>query len=66
VPVATVDGFISPQDQKNMRTLFFAKGRELEDPAKYMHLVKLPNLPRFGDYASEPNAQRLTGNARLT
>ena len=66
VPVATVDGFISPADQKNMRTLFFAKGRELEDPAKYMHLVKLPNLPRFGDYASEPNAQRLTGNARLT
>jgi len=43
-----------------MRTLFFAKGRELEDPAKYMHLVKLPNLPRFGDYAPEPNAQRLT------
>jgi replicative DNA helicase len=59
VPVATVDGFISSQDQRNMRTLFFAKGRELEDPAKYLHLVKLPNLPRFGDYAPEPNAQRV-------
>jgi replicative DNA helicase len=54
VPVATSDGFIPDAGQKNMRTLFFAKGRELEDPAKYLHLVKLPNLPRFGDYMPEP------------
>jgi len=52
------DKFILEKDQRNMRTLFIAKGREIEDPIKYMHLVKLPNLPRFGDYAPEPNMQR--------
>jgi replicative DNA helicase len=49
-PIAVGDNAISKLDQANMRTLFFAKGRELEDPAKYLHLVKRPQFPAFGNY----------------
>ncbi len=52
-PMKPSEQWISPVDQKNLRTLFFAKGRELEDPQKYLHLVKLPTFPAFGDYAED-------------
>jgi replicative DNA helicase len=52
-PMSPQDGFIAPAEQANMRTLFFAKGRELENPEKYLHLVKLPGYPTFGDYETE-------------
>ncbi len=48
------DTYISKADTENMRTLIFGKGRELEDPRKYLHMVKLPEYPRFGDYAKAP------------
>lgn len=41
---------VKPADMDNMRTLWFAKGRELENPRKFIHLVKRPNFPFFGDY----------------
>ncbi len=53
--VTVSDGFIPANDQANMRTLLFAKGRELEDPARYLHLVKLKEYPVFGDYLPERN-----------
>jgi hypothetical protein len=50
-PMTVTEQFMKPDEQKNMRTLLFAKGRELEDPRKFLHLVKLPTYPAFGDYA---------------
>jgi hypothetical protein len=57
--ITTSDGFIPARDQANMRTLTFAKGRELEDPQKYLHLVKLKEYPMFGDYISEQADRRV-------
>lgn len=42
------------RDTANLRTLFFAKGRELQQSNKYVHLVKHPNYPFFGDYVRTP------------
>lgn len=50
VPITSADNFVKPNEHDNMRTLWFAKGRELENPRKYIHLVKRPNFPFFGDY----------------
>lgn len=50
-PMDSNDRYIKPDEVKNMRTLFFAKGRELENPRKYIHMVKQPGFPAFGDYA---------------
>lgn len=50
-PMSETDTYISKADTDNMRTLIFGKGRELEDPRKYIHMVKLPAYPAFGDYA---------------
>ena len=50
VPVTSNDNFINPKEHDNMRTLWFAKGRELENPRKYIHLVKKQGYPFFGDY----------------
>lgn len=47
---------IPTRDQKNMRVLWFAKGRELEDANGYILLTKHPQYPRFAEYA--PEAQR--------
>jgi len=49
-PITAQDNFINPNEHDNLRTLWFAKGRELENPRKYIHLVKRPNYPFFGDY----------------
>jgi len=49
-PITTQDNYINPKEHDNMRTLWFAKGRELENPRKYIHLVKRPMYPFFGDY----------------
>jgi len=49
-PLNTQDNFINPKEHENMRTLWFAKGRELENPRKYIHLVKKPGYPYFGAY----------------
>ena len=57
-PMSVSDNSIPEKDRENMRTLFFAKGRELEEDRKYIHMVKLPRFPNFGDYMPEPNAQR--------
>jgi len=42
---------IPKADRDNVRMLFFGKGRELEDPRKYLRLVKRPGYPSFADYA---------------
>ena len=49
-PITQQDNFIKPAEADNMRTLWFSKGRELENPRKYIHLVKRPGYPFFGDY----------------
>ena len=49
-PVTSAEQYISTKDGENMRTLWFSKGRELENPRKYIHLVKRPGYPFFGDY----------------
>jgi len=36
-------------NKANLRTLTFGKGRELENPKKYIHMVKRPGYPMFGD-----------------
>lgn len=41
---------IKPSEMDNMNTLWFSKGRELENPRRYIHLVKQANYPYFGDY----------------
>lgn len=51
--ISTEDGFIPRNYHSNMRTLFFGKGRELQDPCKYIHLVKRPTFPIFADYMPE-------------
>lgn len=55
--MSTADAAIPPSDRENMRTLFFGKGRELEDPRKYIHFVKQPNFPQFGEYIPEKRGQ---------
>lgn len=50
--ISADDKFI--RDTANLRTLFFAKGRELQQSNKYVHLVKHPNYPFFGDYTRTP------------
>lgn len=39
--------------RENVRMLIFGKGRELEDPRKYIKLVKRPGFPAFSEYATE-------------
>lgn len=58
-PMSVSDESIPEKDRANLRTFWFAKGREMEDDKKYIHMVKLPGWPAFGDYAPEPNAQRV-------
>jgi replicative DNA helicase len=41
-------------ENKNLRTLTFAKYRE-DESNRLLHLVKRPGLPAFADYAPEPN-----------
>lgn len=50
-PVAVKDHSIPERDYINMRTLWFGKGRELEDSKKYIHMVKQSGYPLFGEYA---------------
>lgn len=47
------DRAIPAHDIPNLRTMVFGKGRELEDPKKYFHLVKRLGFPAFGDYYPE-------------
>ena len=56
---------VKPAEAENMRTLWFSKGRELENPRKYIHLVKRPNFPYFGDYA-EAEAHRSNGGSTFS
>ena len=41
------------QDQENVRVLWFGKGRELENPRKFIKLVKRPGFPAFAEYSKE-------------
>jgi replicative DNA helicase len=53
---ANVDtGFdkVPARDQDNVRVLWFGKGRELEDPRKFIRLVQRPGFPAFAEYAKE-------------
>jgi replicative DNA helicase len=56
--IAPADESIPQSERDHLRTLFFAKGRELEEDKKYIHMVKLGSYPSFGDYVPEPNAMR--------
>jgi replicative DNA helicase len=42
------------QPSPNMITCVFGKGRELDDPRRFFHLVKLPGFPAFGNYTGSP------------
>lgn len=63
-PMSQNDKWIDQKEADNMRTLIFGKGRELETPQNYLHLVKKPGFPVFGDYAPELE-KRTNGNRRL-
>jgi replicative DNA helicase len=58
VPQNDDDHSIPAGEQENMRTLIFGKGRELENPRKYIHLVKSPDYPNFREYAQKPEVQQ--------
>ncbi len=49
-PLLESDKLLQKKDKDNMRTVIFGKGRELEDPRKGFHLVKLLGQPTFRDY----------------
>jgi replicative DNA helicase len=51
IPMSIDDQYI--KEKNNMRTLTFGKGRELENPKKYIHMVKRPCFPMFGDLERE-------------
>lgn len=44
---------VSPQDEDKVKVLWFGKGRELEDPRKYIKLVRRSGYPEFAEYAPE-------------
>jgi len=50
-PMELKDEMIPQPEQENMRTLWFGKGRELEDHRKYIHFVKQTGYPIFGEVA---------------
>lgn len=37
------------RNKENVRVLWFDKGRELENPKRYLYLVKRPGFPAFGE-----------------
>lgn len=45
-------GPVSPAEQNNVRVLWFAKGREIEDDKRYILLVKQPAFPSFREMAT--------------
>ncbi|MDD5517832.1 MAG: replicative DNA helicase [Candidatus Omnitrophica bacterium] len=49
IPMTPSDNSIAPAEAVNIRTLTFGKGRELENPKRYIHMVKRPGFPVFGD-----------------
>jgi replicative DNA helicase len=50
-----VDGLLIPdKDRKNVRLLWFEKGRNLEESSKVIPFVKLPGFPGFGEYQFPP------------
>lgn len=54
--------YIPPEDHANMRNIYFGKGRELEDPRKYLYLVQRPGFPAFADYDwSKRDVQTMSG-----
>lgn len=44
---------VPPQDEDKVKVLWFGKGRELEDPRKYIKLVRRSGYPEFAEYAPE-------------
>lgn len=50
-PISISDGSYTQDERQNMRTLLFIKGRDIDDPNKYIHLVKDKYFPRFGELA---------------
>lgn len=53
-PMDLKDEMIPQPEQENMRTLWFGKGRELEDHRKYIHFVKQTGYPLFGEMEQHP------------
>ena len=49
-PVSDQEKSIIKENQENMRTLIFKKGRELQDPRRYIHFVKATHFPEFQEY----------------
>lgn len=45
-------GPVSSADQKNVRVLWFSKGREIEDDKRFITLVKRPTFPAFAEMAA--------------
>lgn len=55
---------IPQSQQKNLRVLWITKGRELEDPQKYILLVQKPGFPRFAEYAPDSPQYPTTRGAK--
>ena len=51
-PATEGERAINKDNQENMRTLIFKKGRELQDPRRYIHFVKATHFPEFQEYTS--------------
>lgn len=48
-PCDIIQESIPANEKENLRSLFFGKGRELEEPNKFIQLVKQPGYPLFGE-----------------
>lgn len=48
-PMTGREELIGADERENLRTLWFGKGRELEDTRKYIHFVKQGQYPLFGE-----------------
>lgn len=47
-------GPVGKENQKNVRVLWFSKGREIEDDKRFIMLVKRPSFPAFAEMAVLP------------
>jgi len=52
-PMTRQEEKIKEKDRENLRTLWFGKGRELEDPQRYIHFTKFQGFPAFAEAATD-------------
>lgn len=57
-PLTKQEEKIKPPDRENLRTLWFGKGRELENPRRYIHFTKFQGYPAFAEAEMEAGNER--------